>query len=559
MINNFISLFTFFLLIFIHLFEDSLSFFRMSTSWGFLDYRSSGSHTIQFTVNPVFFRYCGSHLNNSSGLTQSSIMKLRSLTGNRTSISFTAWSEIATKQFGISPSAAQHIFDVFYAVSGSCIQGMPSFARHPAENQRETVPNYRHNANRSLLHQMGSVVTEHTWASTSSSRVVSIPGLTMFLSIQLFLLKYSGNTDAGIAAGTTSASDVKQMDYLKANLNDYIAAVAISYPDKVTPSDISDLEFMLRQYIGRKETLVGDCEEYFPWSRDRENKLSIALLSQFIRSRMVLPSILNPKGEEDPQNISVTDLKNSIYLLPELHNLDLSTTYLSATCDIARCTRSSIYVPCPLPNTRLENLKECTVVLGPVAGVLLIENCVQCSITALCSALVVSSCERVEIYVCCNTPPALGAKLQNVYIAPYNSFYAMMSKDCQETGINPLLNLWNVGVSSDMILPAEKYVPVCFLVSPNVSKEWASRGGSPTIANICKIPNMYQDAVKNRLENFQSISNSIRGTYKSLQEQGHQEEANQLRNRIHAMFISWINQKGQGKALSELLHQPGGS
>lgn len=532
------------------------SFSAMSVSSNVQDYRSSGSHAVQFTLNSVLFSHCGCLLSSSVGFTHSTVMRLRSEYGNRTSISFSSWIELATTRLSLTSQVARHIFDVFFAVSGGCIQAMPSFARNQAGNLRDSVENFRQDTNRSLLQQMGTAINGLTWDKASSSRLVSMPGLTMFLSIQLFLLKNLLASGGDSLTGSGSANEGKQMDYLKTNLHDYIAAIAISCPEKVTPCDISDLEFVLRQYIDRKETLVGSGEDYFPWPREGENVMSVALLSQFVRNRMFLPTLLKAKGVEDERNISVSDLTDSIYLLPHLPNLDLSLTYLSATCDISRCTRSSIYMPCPLPSTRLDTLKDCTVVLGPVVGVLLIENCTNCNITALCGTVVISSCENLQVHICCNTPPVLGVNLQKVFMAPYNSFYAMMSYDCQEIGINPLLNLWDVWVPEGMLLPPEKYVPVCFLVSPNVSKEWAVRGGSPTIANICKIPPKYENAVKNRLQNFQNTSNCIRGTYKILQDQGYQEEANLLRSKIHSMFISWINENGQGKALSELLHQP---
>lgn len=507
-----------------------------------------GARDVQYTVNPLFFSYCGNLLGNTPHFSHAVLMRLRSESGNRTSVSLVSWNELATSILSFTPAVAQHIFDVFYAISGGCIQGMPSYSRH-ISNQREIVY-YRHDNNRSLLNQMGGTIDERSWPTTSSSRLVSMPGLIMFLSAQLFLARSSGSG---------RYDDIKQADYLKTNIHDYITAISISRQDKVTPNDVSDLEFILRQFIDKKETAVGE-HDCFPWPNGDESLISVALLSQFIRSHVVASSLLTARGVEDTRKIAVVDLKDSIYLLPRLPPLDLAVSSLSATCDIARCSRSFVYMPCPLPNTKLSNLESCTVVLGPVVGVLLIENCSNCSITALCGAVVISDCDSVQVYICTNTPPVLLSNLHAVHLAPYNSFYAMMSKDCQDTGISPILNLWNIGVPPGFLLPPEKYVPVCFLVSPGVSKEWASRGSGapPTTTNICKIPPVYQNAVKNRLLQFQNISNDIRGTYKMLQEEGHTNEANMLRSRIHSMFISWMNQNGHGKALADLLHQPGG-
>eukprot|EP00796_Vickermania_ingenoplastis_P008410 gene8410-5891_t len=520
----------------------------MSSASSF-DYSANEAHAIQFTVNPVLFSYCGNLVGSSSRFTHAALMRLRAKSGNRTSMCFDSWNELATSLLKMTPTEARHIFDVFYAVSGGCIQGMPSSARHTS-NQKEIVY-YRHDNNRSLLNQMGGTIDDRTWANVSSSRLVSTAGLMMFLSAQLFL---SGST------GATRYDDIKQADYLKTNIHDYITVISVGRQYKVTPQDISDLEFVLRQFIDAKETAVGVGEDAFPWQHEQDgehvvNVMSVALLSQFIRSRVV-PANALPAVRDDERKLSVVDLKDAFYLLPRLPNLDVTLSFLSATCDIARCARTSVYLPCPLPNTRISHLENCTVVLGPVVGVLLIENCVNCRISALCGSVVIAECENVQLYVCPNTPPVLLQGLQSVFLAPYNTFYAMISKDCQDTGINPILNLWNIGVRASFLLPPERYTPISFLVSPAVSKEWSSRGVAPTTTNICRVPSPYQNAVKSRLQNFQNISNNIRGTYKLLQEEGHANEANLLRSKIHSMFIAWVHQNGQGKALADLLHQP---
>lgn len=507
--------------------------------------RLNGAGPIQFTANPVPFSFCGNLIGENCKFTHAFIMRLRSESGNRTSVSLATWVELATTLLDMPPMKAQHIFDVFYAISGGCIQGMPSFARH-ASNQRETVY-YRHDNNRSLLNSMDNQVNEASWAKASESRYVSLPGLIMFLSIQLFL---------ALSPKSNRTDDIEQAIYLETNISDYISAISITVQDKVTPHDVSDLEFVMRQFCEGKETHVGAGEELFPWPPEGKPVISIALLSQFIRPRIVPTKLLATKGIKDTRKLTVNGLNDTIYLLPQLPAAEFAVSFMSATCEIASCTRSSVYMPCPLPCTRLANLENCTIVLGPVVGVLLITNCVGCSISALCGAVVIEDCEKVNVHVCTNTPPVLLNNSQEVLVGPYNTFYAMMSKDCQDTGISPLLNLWNIGLPTANTLPPRKYSPVTFLVSLGVSKEWSKRGGVPTTSNISVVPSIYQYAVNCRLEYFQCISKDIQGTYNFLIEEGHTHEANVFRSKIHSMFIAWINESGQGKGLLDLLHQP---
>lgn len=507
-----------------------------------MEQSAGSSEAVQFTVNPVLFTYCGNLVSSASKFTLASIMRLRADSGNKTSVSLTSWNELATTLLDLPPSTAQHIFDVFFSISGGCIQGMPSYARHYAT--QKDISRFRHENNRSLLNQMGSSIDEKSWNSASASRLISMPGLIMFLSVQLFISR---------SAGSLRSEERKLAEFLKANIHDYISAIAISKQDKVTAHDISDLEFVLRQYIDGEETSVGSGENYFPWQKDGEHAASVSMVSQFVRNRIVTKNVL--PANEKHNGIQINGLEDTIHLLSQPSLLTPNMSYLSATCDIVRCLRSSIYLPCPLPNTRISALHDCTVVLGPVAGVLLVENCVKCKITALCGSVVISQCEDVEVYVCSNTPPVLLSGLKNVFLAPYNTFYSMMSRDCQETGINPILNLWNIGIPQSFQLSPDKYSPISFLASPSVSKEWSNAGVPPTTTNICRVSSTYQNAVKNRLQNFQNVSNEIRYTYKLLQEEGHSKEAGLLRNRIHLMFIEWVHQHGQGKAISDLLHQ----
>uniref|UniRef100_A0A0A9XZS1 TBCC domain-containing protein 1 n=1 Tax=Lygus hesperus TaxID=30085 RepID=A0A0A9XZS1_LYGHE len=170
---------------------------------------------------------------------------------------------------------------------------------------------------------------------------------------------------------------------------------------------------------------------------------------------MTIPPNITFNNSLFPNNAVVHSLHNTVYIPPSSSFLNESANNLhSTTYTIASCCQTAFYIAAPLPHTRLSLLRNCTVTMGPVGGVLCVDRCEDCTISALCGAIVVSNCQRVNLCICTNTPPVLcmqasdyscsgvtcnkvcsvagekitqrSTSLSNVRFAPYNSFYSTL-------------------------------------------------------------------------------------------------------------------------------------
>lgn len=160
-------------------------------------------------------------------------------------------------------------------------------------------------------------------------------------------------------------------------------------------------------------------------------------------------SAITLTGGAFANNVVIHDLHDTVYIPPSSSLLNESAcTFHATSYIIAQCTQTAFYVAAPLPHTRLSLLRNCTVTMGPVGGVLCVDRCEDCTISALCASVIVSSCRNVNLCVCTNTPPVLctdnsintaivnnnsttatrlpTSSLCNVRFAPYNSFYSTL-------------------------------------------------------------------------------------------------------------------------------------
>ncbi|KAH9593187.1 Tubulin binding cofactor C-like domain [Trypanosoma melophagium] len=505
------------------------------------------SNQVVFCVNPVLFQNCGILLDVPTGLTTSAIMKLRQESPNSTAISLAMWTDIAVNVVGMRESVAYSVFDVVYALTGSSIQSS-SYANGTPGNTK-SIAECRQEGNRALLKKMGGTVDESRWPIASASRQVSLPALTIFLLAQL-ILEHPPRPMLGEISQEIVMSSVRQ------HLHDYISAVAITRPGRLTLSDAQELRILLREFVNGVEQPFGTSISFL-WPRS-EKTIDITILSQFIRPRIVLASELAASTTSSPfsNNAIVKGLRGTIYIPPYPVMPSHSTKIISSSSyTIEKCAQSSFFITSDLPHTRLSQLVNCTVALGPVGGILCIDRCENCTISALCAALVVSRCRNINIFICTNTPPVLclheGANtLENVRFAPYNSHYSTLEEHLASSGINPKLNLWNVGLpSTQFLLPPDEFTPMCFPVAPQTSAVVTTR------TNPCPLPRAYAEALDRRVRRFQDTSKQLQDAYQQLEAEGRKDLADELRGKVHTMFIEWLRRVGQEKGLINLLLQ----
>jgi TBCC domain-containing protein 1 len=389
---------------------------------------------------------------------------------------------------------------------------------------------------------MGGVVDESKWSALCATRSVSLPLLMLFLVVQMFHER-SQRQPVG------ELNQEAALAFIKQHLHDVVSAAAVTKPGKITQADLVELQPMLREFSTGVEEPLGTSLSFL-WSRS-EKMIDVAVLSQFLRPRIVLPTDVRSSFVN---NVTVKGIVNSVHILPQpMSAASASTARLpSSSFRISRGAQTSFYVTSELPNTILSQLHNCQVSLGPVSGVLSIDRCESCSITALCTAVVVSNCKDVTVFVCCNTPPVIGEGVSSssaVRFAPYNSHYSTLEEHLASTGLNPKLNLWRCGVDAAMQLPPDEFYSVSFPIAPQAAAVVTTR------TNPCYMPREYSDALNARVRQFSKMSSELRDAFKQLESAGRKDLAEALRSKVHTMFLDWVYEKGQAKGLMDLLHQ----
>jgi TBCC domain-containing protein 1 len=487
-----------------------------------------GGSNLVFCVSPLLFETTGLLLDSPSGLTASAVARLRQECPTTTTISLSDWKDIATNSLGLKDNIAVSLFEAYYSLTIS-----------KNENRLEQT--------RVLLGRMGGVTDETKWPVAGSQRLVSLPGLSLFLLTQIFLER-PPRAPVGEANNDTILTFVKQ------HLHDIIATTAVTKPGRVSLADAAELQILLREFANGVEQPFGTSISFL-WPR-AEKTIDVAVLSQFLRPRIVLPQDIKPNGVF-PNNVTVRHLTSTVHILPAPMMPAQSTQppsakFSSATFRLVKCSQTTFYVTSDLPNTLLSSLVNCTVAIGPVCGVLCVDRCENVHISAVCAGLVVTNCKNVVLNVCTNTPPVLLMKdgaLENVRLAPYNSHYSTLEEHLNATGINPKLNLWRCGVPTSMHLPPEEFSSVSFPIAPQAAAVVTTR------TNPCAMPPEYINALNQRVTKFNQVSSQLQSAYKQLEAAGRRDLAESLRGKVQNMFLDWLYDSGQAKGLLDLLHQ----
>ncbi|KPI89859.1 hypothetical protein ABL78_1028 [Leptomonas seymouri] len=520
-----------------------------------------------YAVNPVLFENCGVLLNTPTGLTTATVLKVLQSSANKTSISLASWKETAMTVLGLRESTAYAVFDVFFAFSGGCIQSTPAYMG----GERTSVAQLRQESNRSLLEKMGGAVNQGRWPAASTARQVSLPGLLVFLLCQLFVARK--RTATVQSDSIVSNSDITE--YVRNHLHDFITAVAVTRASRLTQADAAELGYLLREVVNGVEQPFGPSIGFL-WQFN-EKTIDVAVLSQYLRVR-IRPGSEIKKGAASAtanafgfNNVVIHDLANTVHITPYTLLPDMASRLLSSNLTIANCTQTHVYAPSALPHTQLTSLTNCTVSLGPVSGVLSIQNCHHCCISALCGAVVVSGCSNLTLYLCVNTPPVIiqgdaaasagGAAdkgnassssiLNGVRFAPYNSFYPAMEQHISNSGISPLLNLWNVGLPDHgAILPPSEFQSMPFPLTQSANLSNVTR------TNPCPLPTPYRDAVHRRLQRLREVNEAIGSACAELRDAGRHDLVADLHQRVTTMFRDWLRESGQEHVLADLTHTP---
>ena len=110
---------------------------------------------------------------------------------------------------------------------------------------------------------------------------------------------------------------------------------------------------------------------------------------------------------------------------------------------VSGCTNSCIYVLAPTRFVSMENCNACTIVLGPVATLVVSEECVGMRVMAVCNRIHIDSNASSIFFLACAEGPVLCGSNDGVYVAPYNTFYETLGAHIEDAGLAIHTNSWN--------------------------------------------------------------------------------------------------------------------
>ena len=472
--------------------------------------RPDSASQVAYTVSPLLFETCGCLLDTSSSLTLGMIERLGTRRPTTTYITFAEWRSFARETASLKDATITALFDAFHTLSSR------------TENRVES--------SRLLLGKMGGTVEETRYRTAAGTRVVSLPSFSLFLMAQTHLQSSrDGENPSEILA------------FVRQHIVSMVTIVGITRAGYVTHKDMTEMGLLLREFERGAETLFASAIAGL-WREERA--LEVGVVAQHLKSRLVRPDEM----EGIVGNIAVTGSNSAMQVL----NAPLGPQPIRLpgyTFRIQSASQTNFFVTSVLPSTTLASLSNCVVQLGPVSGVLRVNGCENCAISAMCGSIIVSNCRNVTLFICTNTPPIVvdAAGLDTVAFAPYNTHYATLEDHIATSGLNPKLNLWRVGLPDTMVLPPSRFLASSFPTAPT---------GGPTMVtrtNPCPLPREYQEALTQRVNSFNSTSSMLQASCRQLEAAGRKDLADNLRHKVQSMFTEWAYSKGQLRSLVDLL------
>lgn len=150
---------------------------------------------------------------------------------------------------------------------------------------------------------------------------------------------------------------------------------------------------------------------------------------------------------------SATTLTSQVdqQLTLDAENVNRNDVLLS---DLTRCTVRIYGAP---STVHMINLKQCTILIGPVSGSIFGDNCVQCTFGFACQQLRLHSSTNCTIYLHV-TSRAIVEDCTKIKVAPYNWTYDDQANHYHLAGLDTKINNWD-SVDDFNWLSSEKHSP----------------------------------------------------------------------------------------------------
>ncbi|RDD42856.1 TBCC domain-containing protein 1 [Trichoplax sp. H2] len=216
---------------------------------------------------------------------------------------------------------------------------------------------------------------------------------------------------------------------------------------------------------------------------------------------------------------------------------------------IYRCHFSYIYLLAPLKYVIIEKCRHTTVVLGAV------ETTVHCisgddiTVIATCHQFFSTSSNNCTYHLCTPSKPVMFIGNNNITIAPYHTFYPLLSKHMQEVGLLPTVNLWDqvisIGPRSDSTEPTSDYKFMKLSQFRQFIIPLTMEGD--TTANPCAMPMDYRKALLEK-------EADIKKWHQYLDAQGLSDaDKSKFKKLVQEKFEEWLIDTGHVRHLEGLI------
>lgn len=157
--------------------------------------------------------------------------------------------------------------------------------------------------------------------------------------------------------------------------------------------------------------------------------------------------------------------KTNERLVLDAENVNRNDILLS---DLAQCTVRIYGTPSTL---HMVNLKQCTVLVGPVTSSVFAHDCNECTFAFACQQLRLHSSTDCTIYLHV-TSRAIIEDCAKIRVAPYNWSYEDQTSHFNLAGLDPKVNNWNC-IDDFNWLSSEKHSPNWSVLEPELRvKSW---------------------------------------------------------------------------------------
>mmetsp|Transcript_3356 Transcript_3356/g.5255 ORF Transcript_3356/g.5255 Transcript_3356/m.5255 type:complete len:724 (+) Transcript_3356:362-2533(+) len=113
------------------------------------------------------------------------------------------------------------------------------------------------------------------------------------------------------------------------------------------------------------------------------------------------------------------------------------------------CSRMTIYLLGAYSFVSVSSCTDCEVVIGAVAGALLVSGCERVTITASCRKLVLWNCHDCELRIATLTPTITSGDCRGLVVGPFNTAYRLLRVHMRLAHLDNLISSSHVAVSSN--------------------------------------------------------------------------------------------------------------